>query len=193
MKLYEKTIDSLKDIFLQYENKMAALSFIDRSILNLDLSLDIILSNISNKLKDTLNADIVDFLIPIHDEQYRIMIGDNKLIDIYTLNDVIKKSSPTTIKINKQKNTIFHNKIAIQNDIFGYLIIIFKTDSNNIDDTLSFTSLLSTQLEIMISKYYQQKETKHKEKLVEIFFNKKLKPSSCWHEIVNNISDFLPN
>lgn len=203
MRLHERLLDQLHEIFQVFDAQMSLISEIDRAILSLDKSLDKVLLAISPGLIKASGAQAASFVIPADNELLPVSDGESprwlaeflqqrseELLSLqHDAHLVIKGNLPQPLR------AIFCLPVVVERRIFAILLMTFESEQQRllIPETVSFAQMAVVQVGIMIKRFLEQRTSQLKSDLVQVFFDEKLKPSACWHEIVEHVSSFLPD
>jgi len=197
----------LKDIdstFRRIEDEFSLKEKIDNAILTLDPKLADILRDVCNDFQNLVVSSDIEIVLVSNDELIPMglsSLSSNRLELFAQLRDSLKlpEQSHAVIKDEHDKEnseTLYCFPIFVFEKLFMLLLLGRDEKSQNAlreEEFIRLTQLISNQLGVMITKCIEALRTRTQNALINLFFNKKLKPTTCWYEIVNQIGMFLPD
>lgn len=204
VKWHEFLLKDIDSTFRRIESEFSLKDKIDSAILSPDTNLEQVLQEVCKDFQSLAMASSIEILL----------VSDNELIPM-GLNAASKKrakvyktlwntmvSSELQYAEYKEDNAqisseiIYCFSVPVDGSIFMLLVLgrdEVSRQSIRHAEFMRLAQLIPNQLGMLITKHIEACRARTQNSLISLFFNNKLKPTTCWNKIANQISLFLPD
>jgi len=198
-----KILTDMESLFIEYEEKIDLLRWIDKEILEGELEIEDIFDKCCVNLRRLTNVEKVGIFAATYSRLVPYCKLESGNIPSFTM-------EPNTLQTIIREETCFIEKASSNKSYYTLfvpakaipgmdLIVVFQDSmpiagaSHLTDEHMQeYLKSVARQLGIVARTKTEEKTAKAKEEIINMFFENELQPRRCWESMIEGIASFFP-